>query len=119
VKYHTAAGSGRIKTHIERLTVDIRKGVVKNRVQIGEIHGGSDLNRQYVRLELLVMLHHANHAGMTIRWLAILRRQPHGYSCISRYAVHTGDLDVPGDHSSDDRPGKDDQKTDSKKGMPG
>ena len=49
-----------IKREVEDLAVEARKGVVKDRVQVGKLDGGADIDRKNMWIEPFILLDHAH-----------------------------------------------------------
>src|SRR6476646_3949154 len=56
---HGSRRAGRVEANIENLPIKVRKSVMKDWIEIWEIHGGSRLDHQHMRREPLVLLQHA------------------------------------------------------------
>src|SRR6185295_17249964 len=70
-------GAGFVKSHVEDLAVEVREGVVKDWIEIGERNAGAHWNGQHVRREALVLLNHLRGPDRNRRRGAVQRFEPY------------------------------------------
>lgn len=56
VEHHIARRTGFVKTEVEAFPLEKRENVVKERISVGEFHGGSHRHDQEMRLKVFVVL---------------------------------------------------------------
>src|SRR4029078_6568908 len=65
VKNYFARTTRLVESQIESLTLIKRKHIVEERILIWKLHCRADRNRKHVRMEFLVLLHHAVSGELT------------------------------------------------------